>query len=152
MEVLKTNYKDDIIASGTNRKYAQTSNSDGTISLTDKTTYSQVGDTFGANDINKTNKAINQINNLTSVTLVADGWLGSSAPYTQTVNIDGIRSDDNPLLVSGLANGASAEETRAYNKAFALVAATPGVTANGSVTFKVHKKPAIDITVLLKGV
>lgn len=79
METLKTNYKDDIIASGTSRKYAQTSNSDGTISLTDKTNYSQVGDAFGANDINKTNKNINQLNHVTEIILTAVGWTGSAS-------------------------------------------------------------------------
>ena len=38
---LKTDYKDDIIATGTQRKYAQTTNSDGTVSFTDSTEYQQ---------------------------------------------------------------------------------------------------------------
>ena len=52
---MKTDYKDDIIATGTQRKYAQTTNSDGTVSFTDSTEYQQTGDTFGAKDINATN-------------------------------------------------------------------------------------------------
>ena len=152
MEKLKTDYKDDIIASGTTRKYSQTSNSDGTVSFTDETDYSQTGDTFGAVDINKTNKAINQINNIKPVTLTAVGWLGSEPPYVQTVNVDGIRADDSPLLVSQLEDGASPEVHRAYEKAFGRISSGTAVVENGSVTFKVYKKPETDIVVGLKGV
>jgi len=58
---LKTNYKDDIFT-GDYRKYRQINNSDGTISLSDVTEYSQTGDKFGASDINATNQAVNQLN------------------------------------------------------------------------------------------
>ena len=58
---LKTNYKDDIFT-GDYRKYRQINNSDGTISLSDVTQYSQTGDKFGASDINATNQAVNQLN------------------------------------------------------------------------------------------
>ena len=54
---LKTNYKDDVFTG--NRKYKQTSNSDGSISLEDTTEYTQEGDIFAAKDINDTNTAVN---------------------------------------------------------------------------------------------
>lgn len=69
---LKTNYKDDILDTSKNekRKYKMTSNSDGTISLDDVTVYTQVGDNFGAKDINNTNKTYNaSIGNLKLKTL-----------------------------------------------------------------------------------
>lgn len=58
--MLSVEYQDDVLASSMNnqRRYTQTANSDGTISLTDATTYTQVGSTFGASDINATNAAI----------------------------------------------------------------------------------------------
>ena len=58
---LPTNFKDDILASsmGSKRRYNVINNSDGTISLEDVTTYTQVGSTFGAAQINATNKAVN---------------------------------------------------------------------------------------------
>ncbi len=153
MANLKTDYKDDIIESGDKRKYSQISNSDGTISFTDETSYSQVGDTFGAKDINETNKAINRINSdPTSVTLTASGWIGSAAPYSQTVEVEGVTAEDNPIFVSLLADGASADTQKAYMKAFGIIASGTGTTAEGSVTFKVYKKPATDITIGLKGV
>ena len=58
---LKTDYKDDIlnIETNTKRKYTFIDNGDGTYSMEDVTDYAQTGDIFGAEDINKTNVAIN---------------------------------------------------------------------------------------------
>ena len=58
---LPTNFTDDILASsmGSKRRYNVINNSDGTISLEDVTTYTQVGSTFGAAQINATNAAAN---------------------------------------------------------------------------------------------
>ena len=55
------NFKDDIMnsAMGGKRRYRMINNSDGTISLEDVTTYDQVGSTFGAAQMNATNKAVN---------------------------------------------------------------------------------------------
>lgn len=149
---LKTDYKDDIIASGTTRKYTMTNNSDGTISLTDATEYQQEGDNFGGRDINETNVAVNRINHVAEVTLTAAGWAGVSAPYTQSVAVVGVTAEDNPLLVSLLADGASETDQKAYAKAFACITSGNGTTSDGTVTFKVYKKPATDIKVGLKGV
>ena len=84
------------------------------------------------------------------VTLASSGWTGSSAPYAQTVSVSGIKAEDNLVLVSQLADGASLDTQKAYNKAFGIVASGTGKTGNGKVTFKVYKKPAIDIVVGLK--
>lgn len=56
---LKTDYKDDIFSG--DRKYAQIDNGDGTVSFTDETEYDQVGDSFGATQINEINGKINSI-------------------------------------------------------------------------------------------
>ena len=59
---LPTNFKDDILASSnTKRKYQQTFNSDGSVSLEDVTQYQQKGSDFGAQQVNQTNVAINNI-------------------------------------------------------------------------------------------
>lgn len=60
---LRTDYKDDILDTSVNekRKYNLITNSDGTVSLEDVTEYSQVGDSFGGADINRTNEEINRI-------------------------------------------------------------------------------------------
>lgn len=64
MAVLKTNYVDDVLNTSVNtqRKYIQTNNADGTISLSDATSYTQEGSTFGAADINATNQEVNALN------------------------------------------------------------------------------------------
>ena len=56
---LKTDYKNDIFSG--KRKYHMTNNDDGTISLDDVTTYVQEGDILSADDVNATNKAVNEL-------------------------------------------------------------------------------------------
>ena len=85
------------------------------------------------------------------VTLAASDWAGSVAPFTQTVKNSKITSSMDPLLIKRLSSTANVETARAYNKAFGLVSSGTAVTNNGSVTFKVYKKPATTITVGLKG-
>lgn len=65
MADLKTNYKDDVLNTEVNerRKYQMIQNDDGTVSFVDVTDYSQVGDSFGAVDINATNEKCNELNN-----------------------------------------------------------------------------------------
>lgn len=55
---LRTNYKNDKFAG--KRKYHLINNSDGTISLDDVTGYEETGDIFNADDINSTNRAVNE--------------------------------------------------------------------------------------------
>ena len=59
MAALKTDYKDDIFSG--NRKYAMTDNGDGTVSFSDETQYDQVGDSFGATQINEIDTSINTL-------------------------------------------------------------------------------------------
>lgn len=58
MAALRTDYQDDVFEG--NRKYNMVDNGDGTVSLIDATIYSQVGDTYGASEINEQNAAINE--------------------------------------------------------------------------------------------
>lgn len=91
-------------------------------------------------------------NGLIQVTLSKNAWSGTTAPYTQTVSVVGISAEDDPVLVSQLSDSATVEEQKAYMKAFGIISSGTGTTADDSVTFKVYKKPAIDITIGLKGV
>ena len=61
MSNLKTDYKDDVFSG--KRKYNQINNVDGTISFEDVTDYAQVGDSYGAAQINEINDTVNNINN-----------------------------------------------------------------------------------------
>ena len=145
---LKTDYKDDIFEGS--RIWRIATNGDGTCTITDVTTYTQKGDKFGQNDINATNKAVNALNHVVPVTLLASGW-SAVAPYTQTVTVKGLTAVDNPLLVKVIAGGATPGQGKAYNKAFGMI--DDGDTADGQATFKCYsKKPTIDIIVGLKGV
>lgn len=58
---LPENFKDDVLATsmGGKRRYRLIHNSDGTVSLEDATTYTQVGSNFGASQVNATNAAVN---------------------------------------------------------------------------------------------
>lgn len=62
---LKTDYKDDVldVEKNTKRKYKTSYDSMGLLSLDDVTEYTQVGDSFGAKELNETNKKINDFHN-----------------------------------------------------------------------------------------
>ena len=87
-----------------------------------------------------------------NVTLTAAGWTGDAAPYSQSVEVEGVTAEDYPIFVSLLEDGAPAETQKAYMKAFGIIASGTGTTAAGSVTFKVYKKPETGIMIGLKGV
>lgn len=59
---LPTNYVDDVLngAMDGKRRYREIPNADGTISLEDATTYDQIGNNFGASQVNLMNDNINQ--------------------------------------------------------------------------------------------
>jgi len=64
---LKNDYKD-YISKTEDKKYEIRENVDGTHSLIDVTEYTQLGDKFGAWDINKTNTVINQLQDKSYIT------------------------------------------------------------------------------------
>lgn len=141
---LKTNYKDDVFEG--NRKYTLTQGGDDKYEITDSTHYTVQGDTFGAKDINATNAAVNRLNGVIEVTLLAKNWQGAK-PYTQTVNVASIAETDMPVANAKVAKGAA----KAVKKAAACIDGF--TTANGSVTFYCNdKKPAVDLVIQMKGV
>lgn len=148
---MKTDWKDAIF-SGPSRKWKITDNDDGTKSIEDVTEYTQQGDSFGAKELNAIGEEVNRISDTVEITLSASGWTGNSAPYIQTVTVEGITEKDNPILVSALSDGADLATQKAYIKAFGIVSSGTGTTGSGTVTFKVYKKPATDIKIGLKGV
>lgn len=97
-------------------------------------------------------KRIDRNDGEVGVVLTADGWIGEEAPYSQTVVVEGVTENDKPFLFSMLEDGAPEDIYKAYTKAFGIIASGTGTTADGTVTFKVYKKPEIDIRIGLKGV
>lgn len=92
---LRTNYKDDIFNG--NRKYSEIDNGDGTISFTDETEYDQVGDTFGAAQINEIDTKINSHD--TSISSI-NSSINSINSSISTAN-SSINALNNELTVSG---------------------------------------------------
>ncbi len=86
MADLKTTYKDDVLdtSANTRRKFNMITNEDGTVSFEDVTEYSQVGDSFGGEDINNTNAAINELNNA-----LQNLYLNTSYKQYTDITIDG---------------------------------------------------------------
>lgn len=81
-----------------------------------------------------------------SVTLLAAGW-SANAPFTQTVEVEGILEDDRPHW--GLVRSGDAAAKLAQKEAYALVDELE--TANGSVTFTCdEEKPEVDLTIQLE--
>lgn len=92
---LRTNYKDDIFSG--NRKYSQILNGDGTISFTDETQYSQVGDSFGATQINEIDGKINtHDSNISTI----NSNIGTINSNINTINSN-INSLNSELTASG---------------------------------------------------
>lgn len=148
--MLKTDYKDAMYDGA--RRYRITANADGTSVIADETAYTQAGDRFGANDINATNAEVNRLRHTIPLTLKAADWSGSAAPYVQTVAVPEATKASEAMLVSELEDGASVATHTAYEKAFGIISSGTAMFGEGTVTFKVYKKPATDIVVGLRGV
>lgn len=170
---LKTDYKNDIFSG--KRKYHMTNNDDGTISLDDVTTYVQEGDILSADDVNATNKAVNELRTgsdsfqeeitekvkavsetadaLTGealLTFKSSGW-SDTAPYTQKVTFAGIKEKDIPVYGLRLTGTLSNVTVEAQKLAWGYVDRI--ASGNGDVTaYCYSKKQMTDITVSAKGV
>lgn len=96
-------------------------------------------------------KKIDNFEKVITVTFLATGWTGGSAPYEQTINVEGITAEDEPMLAKYREGEFDVATAKAYNKAFGMLADGEGITGDGTITWKTIKKPAIDITIALKG-
>ena len=82
-----------------------------------------------------------------NVTLAAANWGGEEAPYTQSIEVEGITVEDNPHY--GPVYSADQETRIAQKEAFAMVDDLD--TTDGIVTFTCFEdKPEVDIPVLLE--
>lgn len=145
MNALKTDYRDALFEG--KRLYRIAAADDGKSTIDDMTVYLQQGDLFGANDINTTNAAVNALQGLLRVVLPVGAW-SQVFPYTQTVSVAGLQDTDNPIPVL-IVTGTSEAAIKAQRKAFGLL--YKGTTGNNSFTVYALKRPAVDITIGLKG-
>ena len=98
------------------------------------------------------NTTITNMEKIITVTFPVSGWVGESAPFTQTITVEGVTEDDAPMLLKYRGEAEFDPVTaKAYNKAFGCLADGEGIIGNGTITWKTIKKPAIDITIALKG-
>ena len=145
---LKTDFKDDIFEG--NRKYKLSQDSEGNTEIQDVTAYTQEGDLFAAEHINATNREVNRLSNEVEITLLVSGWSGS-APYTQTVEVPGLKETDKVQLMSAAKKDTPAETVKVWDKMAGMIKA--GEALDGQVAFYCPiKKPTEDFNVKLVGV
>lgn len=88
--------------------------------------------------------------NEVEITLLASGWSGS-APYTQTVDVPGIKEADKVQLMSAVKKDTPAETVKVWDKMAGMIKA--GEALDGQVAFYCPiKKPTEDFNVKLVGV
>jgi hypothetical protein len=117
------------------------------VHFVDTTVYTQVGDKWGANDINDLNAKINSV--VEDKVLASTDWVGSTAPFTYTLTVSDVTLTSNQEILPGL--NITATELEALQGANLQ----DGGQTNGSITIKAFgEKPTINIPirVLKRGV
>lgn len=117
----------------------------GNINMGDKKVTGLGEPTDGKDAVNK--KYVDDKRTLFTVILPANGWIGDSAPFKQTIAVEGIQSEDRPHY--GLVYSDDTETALAEKEAWALVDDLD--TADGSVTFTCFEdKPEVSVTVQME--
>lgn len=77
---------------------------------------------------------------------VPTGWGGSAAPFSQSVNVQGIKSTDNPIvdIVTSQTYGTAMKELDAWSNVYRII------TANNSITLYASEKPTIAMNLRIK--
>lgn len=81
-----------------------------------------------------------------TLTLSATGWTGTVAPYSQTINVQGLKESDNPhvMLKKNPDFEIAQNEISEYAKIY------DGTTANGSITFFAKEQTGINLELIIK--
>lgn len=97
------------------------------------------------------NQKIDRLHNHRTITLTAAGW-SDTYPYSQTVEVPGITADDHMKVIDiYAAEDATLEQINACKKAAGLLMHSTGGVADGALTFRAYKKPAIDFQIVTEG-
>ena len=138
-------------------KYSVTEHADATVSFDDVTEYETVGDIYGATEVNASNSAINQntddiaqIKGIAEITLPVSGW-SSSAPYTQTVSLAGIKSTDNPIPLYRYPSNLTESNKNLIDRSTNMITSIKTNHDSVTVTCK-FRKPVAEIIIGLKEV
>lgn len=153
---LKTDYKNDKF-SGMRKYQIVTDSTTGLSTLEDKTVYVEVGDVFSSDDINNTNKTVNEIERTVAdmigtirLNYPASGW-SAQAPYKQTVSNANIKNTDEPVPMFEYPAISSEQQQKAVDRSVGYI--TSIITNNGSVTITCDfRKPTADFVLVLKGI
>lgn len=85
-----------------------------------------------------------------NIILPASGW-SASAPYQQTVTVEGISESDTPVIAVDIPEGTTAEQEKAIKKAASYISYAD--TGDGTITVTcIAKKPETDMQLSIKGV
>lgn len=85
------------------------------------------------------------------LTLDSAAW-SEDAPYTQTVEITGVKTTDKIEIWSGVTSETSASDAKMYTKMASMISYA-ACTEDGKVTFTcLNKKPSSAFNIKLKGV
>ena len=96
------------------------------------------------------NVGISRMNNEIELTLRASGW-SASAPYTQTVDVPGLKETDKVQMMSAIKTDTAVATANTWDKMGALVKA--GKALDGQAVFACpKKKPTSDFNIKLVGV
>lgn len=96
-------------------------------------------------------EAMKKIVNRRILKLTAAGWSGSY-PFTQAVGAAGVTvADDIKVIGVYIPANAALEQVKAWNKAAGYLMCNPDGVADGKITFKAYKKPAVDFQILTEG-
>ncbi len=147
--MLKEDYKDDMFDGA--RKYSLITNDDKTVSLIDVTEYTQIGDLFGGNDANETNKVVNKHTKKRELSLPESGW-SNTYPYSQTVSAPGVTPDDDIKIIGVVHKKGNTEtQDKVIDKAAGQLMYNPDGVGNGTITFLSKKKLTTSIVVITEG-
>jgi hypothetical protein len=152
--ILKTNYKNDKFTGM--RRYTKIDNPDGTISLNDVTIYAEEGDIYSADDINTSNKEINnhtasidKINTVKTLYVPVAKW-SNAVPYVQTILVTGSEEEDTPIVGLFIRESPTSAEVKNQTKAYGCLDRI--VFGKGTATlYCYNRKPAVDFYLMIKG-